>query len=291
VSGLEGLGQVIGSLVERLGPSVVGIGERWRGGCGVIIGQDRIVTNAHNVGNDGAAITFADGRSERARLLGVDPDGDLAVLAGPTGSAAPLTPGLQGRPSVGTPVVALARAGDGGTRATVGFVSSIGREFRGPRGRRVSDAIEHTAPLAPGSSGGPVVGLDGVLLAINTHRLDGGFYLALPADQSLRERLAALGRGDAPKRRRLGVALAPGHAARRLRGAVGLPDLDGVLVRSVEEGSPAAAAGIDQGDLIVAVDGHPVTSADDLFDALQGEGTLRVALVRGTVERTVEVAP
>lgn len=284
------LGQAIASVAERVGPAVVGVGERWRGGCGVVIGQDRVVTNAHNVREDGASLVFADGRTERARLVGVDPDGDLAVLEAPTGAAPALAVGAATTPDIGTPVVALARAGDGATRATLGFVSSIGRGFRGPRGRRVSGAVEHTAPLAPGSSGGPIVDLDGTLVGINTSRLEGGFYLALPADAALAERLAALGRGEAPRRRRLGVGLAPRHAARRMRRAVGLPDRDGALVRFVEPDSPADRAGITQGDLIVAVGDRPITDADGLFEALAGEGTLSITLVRGTDERTVEVA-
>jgi serine protease Do len=289
MTGIEELGAAIGAVAERVGPSVVGIGERWRGGSGVVIAQDRVVTNAHNVGEDGATVLIG-GAAVEARLAGVDADGDLAVLEVPTGDVPALAPGAASAPGVGTPVVALARAGDGGIRATLGFVSSVDRAFSGPRGRRVSGAIEHTAPLAPGSSGGPVVGLDGQLVGLNTNRLDHGFYLALPADAPLAERLAALGRGDSPKRRRLGVGLAPGHAARRLRQAVGLPDLDGALVMSVEDGSPAAGAGIAQGDLIVAVGGHPIRGADDLFEALAGEGPLSVSLVRGTEERTVEVA-
>lgn len=290
MTGIKELGDAITAVVERVGPSVVGIGERGRGGCGVVVAQDRIVTNAHNVDDDAATITFGDGRVERGRLLGVDADGDVAVLEAPTGAAPVAVPGAAEPPVIGTPVVALARTGDGGIRATVGFVSSVGRAFRGPQGRRVSGAIEHTAPLAPGSSGGPVVTLDGTLLGIDTNRLDHGFYLAIPADAGLATRIAALGRGEAPSRRRLGVALAPDHAARRLRRAVGLPELDGVLVRSVEDGSPADAAGITQGDLIVAVGERPIKDADDLLEVLAGEGPLRVTLVRGTEERVVEVA-
>lgn len=288
MTGIEDLGSAIGSVAERVGPSVVGIGERWRGGCGVVIAQDRVVTNAHNVGEDGATVLIG-GTPTEARLIGVDADGDIAVLEVATGDTPALAPSGSGEPAIGTPVVALGRASDGGVRATLGFVSAIGRAFRGPRGRRVSGAIEHTAPLAPGSSGGPVVGLDGTLIGLNTNRLDNGFYLALPADAALAERLAALGRGDSPKRRRLGVGLAPRHVARRMRRAVGLPERDGALVMSVEDGSPAAGAGIAQGDLIVGVGGHPIRDADDLFEALAGEGVLSVALVRGTEERTVEV--
>jgi serine protease Do len=141
----------------------------------------------------------------------------------------------------------------------------------------------------PGSSGGPVVDLEGRLLGINTNRLGNGFYLAIAADKSLQERVTALGRGEEPKRRRLGVGLAPSHVAQQLRRAVGLPERDGLLVREVEEDSPAAKAGIAEGDLLVAVGGKPLTGADDLFEALAGEGPLEVTLVRGTDERTVTV--
>ncbi len=88
----------------------------------------------------------------------------------------------------------------------------------------------------------------------------------------------------------MGVGLAPAHVARQLRRAVGLPERDGLLVREVEDDSPAAKAGITEGDLIVAVGDRPITSADDLFDALGGDGDLTITLVRGADEQTVTVA-
>ena len=131
--------------------------------------------------------------------------------------------------------MALGNPAGNGLRVTVGYVSGIGRAFRGPRGRRVAGAVEHTAPLLPGSSGGPIVDADGQLLGINTNRLGSGFYQAIASDSGLRDRVASLGRGEAPKRRRLGVGLAPAHVARQLRRAVGLEERDGLLVRDVEE--------------------------------------------------------
>jgi serine protease Do len=285
---LADLGREIGDIANTVGPSVVGIGNRWRGGSGVVIGENRILTNAHNLHGDEVTVTFADGRSADATVAGVDTDGDLAVLEAPTNGAATLALGTDA-PGVGTPVVALGNPNGHGPRVTFGFVSGVGRSFRGPRGRRVAGAVEHTAPLMPGSSGGPVVDLDGNLLGINTNRLGNGFYLAIAADASLRDRVAALGRGEEPKRRRLGVGLAPSHVARRLRRAVGLPERDGLLVREVEDDSPAARAGIAEGDLIVAVGDRPITSADDLFDALGGEGSLTITIVRGAEEQTVTV--
>jgi serine protease Do len=190
------------------------------------------------------------------------------------------------------PVFALANPGGRGLRATFGFVSGIERTFRGPRGRRITGSLEHTAPLLPGSSGGPVLNAEGQLLGINTNRLGEGFYLAIPADEALRGRAEALARGESASSPRLGVAIAPGHVARRLRRAVGLPDADGLLIREVMQDTPAARAGLAQGDLIVAAAGQPVRTPDDLFDALQGAGggTIELNIVRGTDERMIQVA-
>jgi serine protease Do len=188
-------------------------------------------------------------------------------------------------------VFALANPGGRGLRVTPGFVSGIERAFRDPPGRRITGSLEHTAPLPPGSSGGPVLDAGGHLLGINTHRLGGGFYLAIPADETLRGRADALARGETATPPRLGVAITPGHVARRLRRAVGLPDTDGLLIREVAAASPAARAGLAPGDLIVAAAGQPARTPDDLFDALAAArgGTLELNAVRGTGERTLQV--
>ncbi|MGH2427798.1 MAG: S1C family serine protease, partial [Candidatus Limnocylindria bacterium] len=204
MTALTELGQEIGGIAEKLGPSTVGIGNRWRGGSGVVIDKDRILTNAHNLHGDEVRVTFADGRKADAKLLGIDADGDLAVLEVKTDGAAPIAWSEGDAPGIGAPVVALGNPNGHGPRVTFGFVSGLGRSFRGPRGRRVAGAVEHTAPLMPGSSGGPIVDLSGRLLGINTNRLGSGFYLAIAADAALRERVNALGRGESPKRRRLG---------------------------------------------------------------------------------------
>jgi serine protease Do len=190
----------------------------------------------------------------------------------------------------GTVVFGASATHGGGTRITFGTISAVARAFRGPGGRRIAGSLEHTAPMAPGSSGGPIVDAEGRLLGLNTNRLGEGFYLALPADTALRERVDGLSRGESARRPRLGVAVAPSHVARRLRRSVGLPERDGLLVRGVEDGSAAARAGIVEGDLIVEAAGRPVTDADELFDALSSAGDgFEVKIVRGTEERTVAI--
>ena len=289
---LDEVQTTIRQLADGAGQSVVGIGQRWGVGSGIVLGDGRVLTNAHNVRGDQVTVTFADERTAEGTVAGHDIDGDLAVIEVDTAGAAAL-PWASAGAELGQPVFALSNPGGRGLRVTFGFVSGIERTFRGPRGRRITGSLEHTAPLLPGSSGGPVLNADGQLLGINTNRLGEGFYLAIPADDALRGRVDALGRGEsAAPPPRLGVALAPGHVARRLRRSVGLPEIDGVLIRGVEEDSPAARAELAQGDLIVTAAGRPVRDPDDLFDALQtaaAADSIQLTVVRGTDERTIEV--
>jgi serine protease Do len=293
MTALEQFQDVIEVAAGRVGPAVVGLGRGWSSGSGVVIAQGRVLTNAHNLRHDEVTVSFADGRSERARLAGSDPDADVAVLACETADVEPVTwdPDAPA-PAIGRAVLALADPGGRGLRVTPGFVSSQARSFRGPRGRRIAGAIEHTAPLPRGSSGGPLVDLSGRLLGINSVRVDGGLILAIPADATMHERAQALSRGEAPSRARLGVAIAPPRVARRLRRAVGLPERDGVLVRGVEDGGPAHDAGVLRGDLLVAANGRALDRIDALYEALDatGEGGgLELTIVRGTEERVVTV--
>src|SRR5499427_7514545 len=276
---------------EGAGSSVVGIGQRWGVGSGVVLGEGRVLTNAHNVRGDQVTVTFADGRAAEGSVAGHDIDADLAVIDVDTGGAPALPWATGPATGIGTPVFALANPGGRGLRVTFGFVSGIERTFRGPRGRRITGSLEHTAPLLPGSSGGPVLDAGGQLLGINTNRLGEGFYLAIPADEALRGRADALGRGESATSPRLGVAIAPGYVARRLRRAVGLPDTEGLLIREVMDDSPAARAGLAKGDQIVTAGGRATSTPDDLFDALQaaGGGTVELTILRGTDERTVQV--
>jgi serine protease Do len=288
---LDEVGASIRQLAEGPGASVVGVGQRRGAGSGIVLGNGQVLTNAHNVRGDQLTVTFADGRTAQGSVAGRDIDGDLAVISVDTGET-PALAWASGAPTqIGEPVFAAANPGGRGLRVTFGFVSGVDRAFRGPRGRRISGSLEHTAPLLPGSSGGPVLDAAGRLLAINTNRLGEGFYLAIPADEALRGRADALARGETATSPRLGVSLTPGHVARRLRRAVGLPDADGLLIGEVADASPAARAGLASGDLIVAAAGRPVSAPDDLFDALAAArgGTLELRVVRGTDERTLQV--
>ena len=289
MTAIEELQTAISSTAAKVGPSIVGIGRGTRG-SGVVLAAGKVLTNAHNLRGDQVTVTFADGRRVIGSVAGFDGDGDLAVIDVETGDAGALEWGDGDALAVGTAVLGAGASHGGGTRVTFGLVSAVAREFRGPGGRRIDGSVEHTAPLAPGSSGGALLDVNGRLVGLNTNRIGEGFYLALPANAGLRARIDALSRGESPERPRLGVAVAPSHVARRMRRSVGLPERDGVLVRGVEDGSLAAGAGIEAGDLLVEAGGRPITDADDLFAALAAlEVPFDLKLLRGAEERTVRI--
>jgi S1-C subfamily serine protease len=287
MSALKELQEAVERVAERVGPAVVGVG---RFGTGIVLADGAVLTNAHNLRGDQPTVTLPDGRRVEGSVAGVDRDRDIAVVSAETGGARPVEWAAE-PPALGAPVLGLANPAGGGLRVGFGMVSAAGRSFRGPRGRTISPTIEHNVPLPPGSSGGPLVDPDGLLLGVNTLRLEGGLIAAIGADAALRERVDALARGESPRRVRLGLALAPPYAARRMRRAVGLPERDGLLVQRVEEESPAERAGLERGDLLVAAGGRPLGALDDLLAAIDGaESSLGLTVVRVNDERQVDVA-
>lgn len=290
---MESLSKLIAAAVHSAGPAVVGLRSGRGPASGLVVAAGVVAVPAYRLTSDEPDVHLAGGAREPGRVTGVDHDSGLAVLAVDTAAiAAPEWAEGDAAPEIGAAVVALANPGGRGLRATAGHVSAGPRSFRGPRGRRLREGVEHTAALSRGSGGGPLLDERGHVIGINALRLDGGLSLALRADAGLRRRLLALGRGEEVGGRRLGVAVAPPAVALRLRRAVGLPDREGVLVRAVEVGGPADRAGIEQGDLIVAAAGQAVESVDTLHGALDqlpaGE-TLALDVVRGLAERSIEV--
>ncbi|MGH8948154.1 MAG: S1C family serine protease, partial [Acidimicrobiia bacterium] len=286
---LTEIGDTVGSVARSASSSVVGLGGHWGMGSGVILDGGLVLTNAHNVSPERATVTFFDGRVEQAGVLGIDVDADLAVLEVSMGEAGHIRwqPEVVA-PTIGAPVVGLANPGGRGLRATLGFVAAADRSFRGPRGRRAAGGFEHTALAPSGASGGPVVDLNGMLVGINTRRLGRGFYLAQAATSDLRATVTALRQGDRSEPRRLGVGLAPVEVTRRLRRSMGLDDADGLLVRLVEEGSPADVAGVREGDVLVSAGDQETSDIDDLHRVLSAVGeSLDLGLVRVNDRLTV----
>src|SRR5215472_1392525 len=133
---LDEIGASIRQLAEGAGTSVVGIGHRWGAGSGIVLGEGKVLTNAHNVRGDQVTVIFADGREAEGIVAGQDIDGDQDVIAVDTGAVPSLAWADGAATEIGMPVFALANPGGRGLRVTFGFVSGVERTFRGPRGRR-----------------------------------------------------------------------------------------------------------------------------------------------------------
>ncbi len=264
--------------------------------------RGHVVTNFHVIeGASQVVVTLVDRTELPARLVGVAPDKDLAVLAVDLGARAP-TPGARGTSAdlrVGQAVFAIGNPFGLDHTLTTGVVSALGREIEARDGRTIEGVIQTDAAINPGNSGGPLLDSAGRVIGVNTAILSGtgasaGIGFAVPIDTVTRvvEQLIAHGRVIRPT---LGVHLAPEHVSRRL----GVP---GLLVVEVVPGSGAARAGlrparrvgarIELGDAVVAVDGREVRRLDDLLHALErrapGERA-QVTLLRDGEQVTLEV--
>jgi serine protease Do len=289
MSAVDELSELVRGVAASAGPAVVSIGRHGRG-TGFVVASGKVLTNAHNVRDETTEVGFADGRSVQGTIAGSDVDGDLVVVDVDTAGVAPLEWSTD--PVAPGDVVITVTAGRHRRRSGWGQVTAVEAAFRGPRGRRITGALEHTAPSGAGSSGAPVLDRSGKVVGINTHRIEQGFYLARTADDTMRTAVAAMAEGRRFERVRLGVALAPPEVAARLRRSVGLEAREGLLVRGVVDDSPAARAGIREGDLLTRAADHDLRTPDDLFAVLAGlesGSELTIALVRGTEELTVNV--
>ncbi|MCW3004519.1 MAG: periplasmic serine protease, partial [Conexibacter sp.] len=184
---------LVADLAQRLAASIVGLPSGRRGGSGVVVAPGVAVTLGRNVDGDEVSLRTSDGATLAARLAGRDQTVDLAVLTFDQSADLPAAAWAEAAPplGIGSPVYALADPAGRGLRATSGAVSSAPRAVRGPTGRLIEGAIEHTAPLPRGSGGGPLVDEHGAILGLNALRYGEGLLLAWPAT-ALRDRASAL---------------------------------------------------------------------------------------------------
>jgi S1-C subfamily serine protease len=282
-----------------------GRGRRSGVGSGVVYdAAGRILTNNHVVaGGRSLAVAFPDGRTFDAKLVGADPETDLAVIQ-VTGDNLPMAPlGDSDRLAVGDGVVAIGNALGlpGGPTVTSGVVSALGRTVQEPgegneSGAVLFDVIQTDAAINPGNSGGPLVNMYGEVIGINTMvagmtqagiPVQGiGFAVAVNTAKPIADQLVATGRATHPF---LGITFQwAGGASTRQRGSAGQ---QGVLVQQVSNGSPAARAGLERGDLITKVNGQPLNEEAALLKAIRKSrpgDTLDLTVVRENKERVVK---
>jgi S1-C subfamily serine protease len=273
---LDAYSRTVVGAVEKVSPSVVHIhvaGERAgrtaRGtGSGVIVSPDGLIlTNNHVV--DGAThieARLAGDRAFRARVLGRDPDTDLAVLRAETGETLPASR-LGNSKAVVPGQIAIAIGNPLGFQSTVtaGIVSAVGRTLMGQGGRLIGDVIQTDAALNPGNSGGPLVSSASEVIGINTATIMGAqgicFSVASNTAQFVLQQVLKHGR---VRRARIGIAGEQIVLSDRLRHRAGLEQRTAVRIAAVMERSPALAAGLKQDDVILALDAEPVTGIDDI---------------------------
>ena len=286
--------------VDTVGPAVLKI-EAGRGaGSGVIITPDGfILTNSHVVHDTSALkVTLPDGRSMRADLIGQDVDTDLAVIrvTDPDGGAFPwATLGDSRAIRPGQVAVAIGNPYGFHHSVTAGVISALGRSLRARSGRLMDDIIQTDAALNPGNSGGPLVTTRGEVIGINTAMIlpAQGLCFAI-ASNTARFVAARLMRDGCIRRSYIGVAGQNVPVPRGLARAHQLAVSSGVLVVSVEADSPAAAAGLLDGDIILAFAGEPVTAIDDLHRRLSDDRIGKSAVLtvlRGLERRQIPITP
>jgi len=288
---------------ERVGPAVVHVTAfradgRPRGqGSGVVFTPDGyVLTNAHVVADAARlAATLTDGRVLDAALVGADAATDTAVLrlAGNALSHAEL--GRSGGLRVGQLVIAIGNPLGFQCTVTAGIVSALGRTLRSPSGRSIDSVIQTDAPLNPGNSGGPLATGDGRVVGINTATITPaqGICFAIGIDTAVwvATRLMRDGR---VRRSRLGLSGQTVPIDTRLRRFHDLPRASGVLVLELQDDGPAAHAGLQRGDVIVAFADAPVAGVDELHRALTVERAgqaASVVLLRRAEKVMATVAP
>src|SRR5258706_10683616 len=271
---LDAYSRAVVDAVESVGPAVVKIEAQRGGGSGVVFTPDGLVLTNHHV-VDGAShvtVVLPDGRSMRADLVGQDAETDLAVVRIDASSSAPLawaTLGDSRAVRVGKIAIAIGNPYGFHHSVTAGVVSALGRTLRARSGRLMDDVIQTDASLNPGNSGGPLVTTRGVVIGINTAMIlpAQGICFAI-ASNTARYVAARLIRDGRIRRSYIGVAGQTTPVPRAVARANQLAVTAGVLVVSVEAGSAATAAGLREGDVVLAFAEEPVTGVDDLHRLL-----------------------
>ncbi|HEY1325336.1 MAG TPA: trypsin-like peptidase domain-containing protein [Casimicrobiaceae bacterium] len=303
---LDAYSRAVTTAVAQVAPAVAHVrveraagrrGSQQGSGSGFIITPDGyLVTNSHVAGGAGALeVTLPDGRIAAARIVGDDPDSDLAVLKVAAGDLAWCRFGDSSAVQAGQIAIALGSPYGFQHTVTAGIVSALGRSMRASTGRLLDNIIQTDAALNPGNSGGPLIDTRGLVIGVNTAVIlpAQGICFAIAASTAERVSVALIREGRV-RRAWLGLGGQTLALPRRIVRHFELPRESGVRIEQVESGSPAAAAGLASGDVIVAIDGQHVASIDDLQRLLTSEIIDRacaVKVIRRTEALTFDVVP
>lgn len=276
---LDAYSEAVAGAVEIVAPSVIRIdvkreGDQAGSGSGFIITPDGFaITNSHVAGSASRLeVTLADGRRATATLVGDDPHTDIAVIRVAADGLVPAALGRSADLRVGQVAIAIGSPFGFHGSVTAGVVSALGRSLRAQSGRLIDDVLQTDAALNPGNSGGPLVNTRGEVIGVNTATILPAqglcFAIAIDLARFVASTLMHEGRIT---RAFLGLAGQNARLRRQLVRKHGLAHESGVLVLGVEKGSPAEAAGLREGDVLVGLAGQPVAGVDDLHRLLTGE--------------------
>jgi S1-C subfamily serine protease len=294
---LDAYSRAVIHAVELVAPAVVKIDAERGGGSGFVFTPDGLTLTNHHVvsGSRRISVTLPDGRSMRADPVGEDADTDLAVIRIDGESLACASLGDSRAVRVGQVAIAIGNPYGFQHSVTAGVVSALGRSLRSRSGRLMDDIIQTDAALNPGNSGGPLVTTRGEVVGVNTATIlpAQGLCFAI-ASNTARFVAARLIRDGRIRRSYVGVVGQTVPIPRALARAHRLAATSGIFVASIEPGSPAAAGGLLDGDIILAFGEEPVTGIDDLHRRLS-EDRIGVAtpivVLRGGSRRHVTVVP
>jgi S1-C subfamily serine protease len=306
LAALDAYSRTVVEVVDGVGPAVVSvhIGRTRRGeivnaggGSGVIVTPDGyLLTNQHVV--QGAArveITLIDGDSVEARVVAEDASTDLAVLQAHASGLPAAGIEATGRPRVGQLVVAIGNPFGFEATVSAGVLSAHGRTLRASDGRLIEGILQHTAPLNPGNSGGPLVDARGRVVGINTAIIAAaqgiGFAVPAPTAEWVISEVLTHGR---VRRAYLGIAGRTRRLDRRLVRALQLPADHALEVVSREPHTPAADSDLRVGDIILAAQEHTISSVDGLHRYLSRWDigrTLRLSILRRTQRLELDIVP
>jgi S1-C subfamily serine protease len=302
---LDAYSQAVIRAVEAVSPSVVtvelgrhaaGPGQGGQGSGFVVTPDGLILTNSHVVHRAQTIhVALSDGRRLPATLIGEDPDTDLAVIRASASDLPALKLGDSQNIRVGQLVIAIGNPLGFDATVTAGVVSALGRSLRSRTGRLMDDIIQTDAALNPGNSGGPLVNSRGEVIGVNTAIISGAqglcFAIAANTAQYVVGRLIRDGR---IRRSYIGVAGQNVPIARQIVRFYGLAVSTGILVATIEPNSPAAMSPLREGDIIIGLEGHDVSSIDQLHRLLNEERIgqpIALNVLRQTEKLEIAVTP
>lgn len=277
--------------VEKAGASTILVDARKRyPASGIAYADDLVLTADHVVTReDDIKVLLPDGKSLSATIAGRDPGSDLALLRLAEKSLSPAK--TSDSIKIGQLVLALGRPNSAGMQASWGIVTAISGPARTFRGGMLDEYFQTETTPYPGFSGGPLINTEGEVLGLNTSGLTRGSSLTIPVKVAWRI-ADALAKHGTVKRGYLGIRTQPVDVTESSRQALKREQSHGLLVLWLEEGGPAASAGLLVGDILVAVSGQAVGDADDLFAALGSDTvgkSIAVEVLRGGRPETVSV--